>query len=694
MSRGNRPTTTALVVLLVGSAITIATALMVRAEVRSQQRDELEQTTGEAQLLLLAVITESRSSLNVLANLPVAEPGVTDVFTATAQPLLTPTQRWIALVDTAGPAPVVLAAVGEDAAAGTPLTDARATLAERAAAAGDLVAEVRRDGGSTRLAFAMPAPDGDRVVVRESVIDPTLPVATIRGEVYGDIDLALYAGADASPELLVLKTAERVPGSGAYTTPLPVGADTWTVTSAPRDSLVGSFSQWAPWLTMISGVVVTVLVAGIVETLIRRRRYAEQLVEARTEQLEASLRDAARLEAEARDAGAAAVAANRSKSDFLSRMSHELRTPLNAVIGFAQILEIDDGLDPRQRQSVEQIRKGGAHLLDLVNEVLDIARIEAGTFVLSPEPVLASEVLGEALDLMRPIARDHRIPLRVDDANPCHVYVLADRQRVKQILLNLLSNAIKYNRVAGTVTIGCRMLDATRMQFEVTDTGPGIPPEQLDRLFQPFDRLDAQHSEVEGTGIGLALSRRLAEVMGGALDVLSSPGRGSTFSLALPLVEGPVERLLRLEPQLPGQRGGGDGPTRTIVYIEDNLPNLRLVERVIEHRGGVELVAAMQGRLGVDLVRRHQPAAVLLDLHLPDLSGELVLRELRDDPRTASIPVVILSADATVGQNQRMLAAGAHSFLTKPLDVRRLLAILDELISAADDSGSAGASTR
>jgi signal transduction histidine kinase/CheY-like chemotaxis protein len=433
-------------------------------------------------------------------------------------------------------------------------------------------------------------------------------------------------------------------------------------------------------VTLLAGLVLAVLLAMIVETLTRRRRYALALVESRTAELEATTREHARLEEEAREASVKAIEANRSKSEFLSRMSHELRTPLNAVLGFAQLLELED-LTTSERESVDQIKKGGEHLLGLINEVLDITRIETGTIALSSEPVLAKDVVREALDLMRPFAAEHQINLTGDALSMCDLHVFADRQRLKQVLLNLLSNGVKYNLVGGTVAISCQTT-ADRLRIGVADTGPGIAPEHLHLLFEPFERLGAANSGIEGTGIGLALSRRLAEAMGGSLDVDTTVGRGSTFWLELPVVESPVERLERLEGKLVVPAVPANGHRDTIVYIEDNLSNLRLVERLLERRNDIELVAAMQGRLGVDLVRQHDPVAVLLDLHLPNIDGEEVLRQLRTDPATATIPVVMLSAEATPGHAQRLVAAGAHSYLTKPLDVRQFLGVLDELVAA------------
>jgi CheY-like chemotaxis protein len=399
------------------------------------------------------------------------------------------------------------------------------------------------------------------------------------------------------------------------------------------------------------------------------------LVDQRTAELRGTLAD---LET----ARVAADVANRSKSSFLSRMSHELRTPLNAVLGFAQVLDLDD-LNQDQQEAVDQILRGGKHLLGLINEVLDISRIETGDLALSPESVLVSDVVGETVDLIRPLAEQRSIQILGDRHTCWDNHVFADRQRLKQILLNLLSNAVKYNRQHGTVTILCDHPDATRLRIKVADTGPGLRAEQVSQLFVPFERLGAERTEIEGTGIGLALSRRLAEAMGGSVDVESVPGEGSAFWVELPLVEGPVERYERLQGDAtqPETAPTTNERRQTLLYIEDNLANLKLVQRVVAHRNDVDIIPAMQGRLGVDLAREHQPALILLDLHLPDIPGDQVLQQLRADPVTAPIPVVVVSADATPGQQQRLVTAGASAYLTKPYEVQELLRIIDEALA-------------
>ncbi len=372
--------------------------------------------------------------------------------------------------------------------------------------------------------------------------------------------------------------------------------------------------------------------------------------------------------------------ANRAKSDFLSRMSHDLRTPLNAILGFAQLLETD-GLKAEQHDSVRHILKGGAHLLELINEVLDLARIESGHLSLSPEPVAIADIVQHVVALVRPLAAQRGITFDDDAVMACdNRHVLADRQRLNQILMNLLSNAVKYNRDGGRVRVTCEDVPDGRIRIKVIDTGAGIPPEKVKLLFQPFERLSADQTTVEGTGLGLALSKALAEAMGGTLGVESEVDRGSTFWVELARAEAPAETEAPVRAR-PDASARDAGVTGTVLYIEDNISNRRLMERLLARRPGVRLIAAPEGQAGLDLARAERPDLILLDLHLPDMSGDDVLRRLWADPHTRTIPVAVLSADATPAQTKRLLAAGAIAYLTKPLDIGQVLQLLDEQLA-------------
>jgi CheY-like chemotaxis protein len=283
----------------------------------------------------------------------------------------------------------------------------------------------------------------------------------------------------------------------------------------------------------------------------------------------------------------------------------------------------------------------------------------------------------------------------VDPAPPCQQHVLGDRQRLKQVLLNLLSNAVKYNRAGGSVQLACQQVAGERLQIRVTDTGLGITPEAQQRLFVPFERLSLEQTSIEGSGLGLPLSQRLAEAMGGSLGMVSTVGQGSSFWVELPLADSPAEGAQRQ--QLPAwsqpSQPPPHGPTLTVLYVEDNLPNLQLVERVLSRRPGVKLITAMRPQLGLDLAEHHQLDLVLLDLQLPDMPGIEVLRRLRTNPRTTRIPVVVLSADARPNFITQVLKEGARAFLTKPLDVNELLALVDTIAAEHERAGSTSTSS-
>jgi PAS domain S-box-containing protein len=376
-----------------------------------------------------------------------------------------------------------------------------------------------------------------------------------------------------------------------------------------------------------------------------------------------------RIEKELREAKVEADRANMAKSEFLSRMSHELRTPLNAILGFGQLLERQTPTDA-QRTRVGYILSAGRHLLNLINEVLDISRIEAGNLQLSVEPVSIADAVAEAIDLVRPLAADQEIDLSMTANVGEDCFVRGDRQRLKQVLLNLLTNAIKYTPRGGRVSVAYALAGDGNMRLTVRDTGRGIATDKLNRLFTPFDRLGAEQSTVEGTGLGLALCQRLMHAMNGTIGVQSNIGSGSTFWIELPAAESPLTKIVPA-PKRPTLNAPPDATVdkRRILYIEDNLSNLTLVEQMLADQPDIELITAMQGRLGFDLALKHSPDLILLDLHLPDIPGWEVLDLLKRSIATSNIPVVVISADATKRQVDRLLAAGARSYLTKPLDI-------------------------
>ena len=393
-----------------------------------------------------------------------------------------------------------------------------------------------------------------------------------------------------------------------------------------------------------------------VEDVSERRRNAEDLLRARE----------------------AAERANRAKSEFLSRMSHELRTPLNAVLGFAQLLDGDEEINPEQRDSVGRILRGGYHLLNLVNDVLDISAIESGRLPIPTEPVPAGALVREAMDLMRGLADARSIRMRCDLPEN-DVVVDANGQRLKQVLLNLVGNAIKYSSPGAEVAITVERGYEMRARIHVSDTGPGIPDEELERAFAPFERLGARR-EIEGTGLGLPLSRNLVQAMAGTLTADSGPG-GSTFTVDLPLAASAATEEPRLVHRAAMPAAGAAGRVRRVLYIEDNASNVELLDRVVAARDDLELHAASRGDAGIELARRVHPDVVVLDLHLPDTSGDAVLAQLRADDETADVPVIVVTADVTGDHEQRLLAAGASDYMTKPLDLGRFGAGLDRALA-------------
>jgi signal transduction histidine kinase/ActR/RegA family two-component response regulator len=393
----------------------------------------------------------------------------------------------------------------------------------------------------------------------------------------------------------------------------------------------------------------------------------ERRVEQRTEQLNAAKEEAER--------------ANQAKSEFLSRMSHELRTPLNAILGFGQLLEFETTAQPAQAGHVREILRAGNHLLELIDEVLDLARVESGRLSVSAEPVALLPLVQECLKLLQPQAQAQGIAL-LDASRHCDVHVRADRTRLKQVLLNLLSNAVKYNRPQGKVSVVCvaePAADPPSLQLRVSDTGRGLTPQQRERLFVPFERLDAEERRIPGTGIGLALSRRLVELMHGTIGVESEPGVGSTFWIRLALAQPHAEVG---PPALPdGARTAAPAVAvrRDVLCIEDNPANLRLIESIFTHRSDIRLLSAIAPGLGLELARTHRPALILLDINLPDMDGYAVMQCLRESEATRHIPVVAVSANAMPRDIERGRAAGFAEYLTKPLDVARLLQVVDRL---------------
>ena len=396
------------------------------------------------------------------------------------------------------------------------------------------------------------------------------------------------------------------------------------------------------------------------------------------------------IDAEMADAKAVAEKANLAKADFLAGMSHELRTPLNAILGFAQLMQsATPPPTPAQKESTAQILQAGWYLMELINEILDLSMVESGRLSWSIEPMSLTEVLLECQAEIEPQAQKRGIRVtfpQVDD--PC--FIKADRTRVRQVLTNLLSNAIKYNQPGGAVTIECSASALQRIRVAVKDTGAGLDAAKLAQLFQPFNRLGQETSAEAGAGIGLVVTKRLVELMGGAIGVSSTVGKGSVFWVEFVTVGAP-QLAVADTTALTAEAQTKNGAAYSLLYVEDNPANLQLVEQLIARRADLRLFTARSGPLGIELAIAQRPDVILMDINLPGMSGIEAMQILRANPATARIPVVALSANAISRDIERGLAAGFFRYLTKPIKVDELMDTLDVALGLPD--AEAGPST-
>jgi len=417
-------------------------------------------------------------------------------------------------------------------------------------------------------------------------------------------------------------------------------------------------------------------------TGILRDATSHKQVETERNQLDQVLREK---NVELENSKSVAEKANLAKSEFLSSMSHELRSPLNAILGFAQLMDSD--IPPptvSQKESIDRILHAGWYLLELINEILDLAMVESGKLSLSHEPVSLAEVLTECRTIIEPQGQKRSVNLIFPTFDiPC--FVMADRTRLKQILINFLSNAVKYNRKEGTVEVTCTTVSATRTRISVKDTGAGLLPEKLTQLFQPFNRLGQEASSEEGTGIGLVMSKRLVELMGGVIGVESVVGAGSVFWFELTSAVAPQIKIQsgEAEPMVRLQLSTG-APKRKLLYVEDNPANLQLVEQIIARHPDLQLLSAIDGKSGIELARTSQPTVILMDINLPGISGVQALKILREDPATSHIPILAISANAMPRDIKIGLEAGFFHYLTKPIKIKEFLDAINVALEFAE----------
>jgi PAS domain S-box-containing protein len=401
-----------------------------------------------------------------------------------------------------------------------------------------------------------------------------------------------------------------------------------------------------------------------------------------------------RMAQELREARAAAEAASDAKSEFLASMSHELRTPLNAILGFAQLLGRDrkEPLSDRHRERASQIVRGGEHLLRLIDDILDLSRVEAGRVSVSREPVSVPDILEQARLTLGPLAARTGIRLAVLAGAEQLPMASADRTRFAQIVMNLGSNAIKYNRPGGSVTLRGSVAGPTAVRVTVTDTGIGVPLDKQSKLFQPFQRAGQETGPIEGTGIGLVITKRLAELMGGSVGFRSEPGVGSEFWVELPSGRREIVAAVQVEPRVAATPRLEGRAGRLVLYVEDNPTNIAFMRDLLGDFDGIEFAAAPTAEMGIQLVRSRRPDVVLMDINLPGMSGFDALRVLRSDPETRDVPVIALTAAASERDRQRGIQAGFYRYLTKPVKVDELITTLEGLLAREAREGDRGAS--
>jgi len=534
---------------------------------------------------------------------------------------------------------------------------------------------------------AEPAGDGLRteagsVLLVKPIVDPSGRLGTVyvraQYELYDR--LASYAGIALLVGLLAMGAALVVSNRLQRAVTQPI----LDISAVARD--VVQQRNYAQRATRTSDDEVGALTDAFNNMLseIERRTHELEALNARASQLNEDLeRRVHERTKQLEEATDSAQKANRAKSEFLANMSHELRTPLNAVIGFGQLLKASDVAVSveKRREFAEHVVAAGRHLLTLIDEILNLAQIESGKVSLSLEPVQIADVLADCRTMIGPMAQSRGI--RLDFPSGLGLAAVADRTRLKQVLLNLLSNAVKYNRDNGAVTVTCTPHASARIRISVQDTGAGLQATEVDALFQPFNRLGRELGSEEGTGIGLVVTKRLVEAMGGQIGVQSEPGVGSVFWFEL-AASVPAQPGLSVEHTRPAMLDAphAAGRIATVLCVEDNPANMELLRQVLGQRPDLRLLTAADGRAGLQMAFEHRPDVIVLDNNMPNLTGSEAQAVLRNDPRTSAIPVIALTANAMPGAIASGLTAGFFRYLTKPVDIRQLLSAVSDALSS------------
>jgi signal transduction histidine kinase/CheY-like chemotaxis protein len=635
--------------------------------VHNQERRLLAERSSEVALLLQNSLQSGfRDLLNTLVTAAQESP---DAFALVANQLAgDPNVTSAAAIADAGPRGwVVTSAAGPALTVGQTMTGARADLLQKAGLT--LRSDIVETGAKQQLAIVLAAPraaegltasdSGTVAVYLEATIDTHQGTGVTSTEPFHELRAALYIGSEPDPAKLVVTTTDDLPVPGDMETrTVTVGADTWLLVTSARQPLSGPLLHNVPWVLAVALLLVGLAMSGTVEAVARARDRAMRLVAERTKDLETSLRELR--------------VAQQAKSEFLSNMSHELRTPLNAVIGFSDLMTrepADENAPDRisvPTEWVEHINSSGMHLLNLINDILDLAKVEAGKIDLDPEPLNVQTMISASVATLRPLMARKQLTIREDIDN---VAVSADKVRLRQILDNLLSNAIKFTPEGGHISLAVRR-DGEQVLIAVSDDGVGIAPEDQERVFEEFQQVGDRGSRTKGTGLGLALTRRLVMAHGGSITVESTLGVGSTFTVA----------LAAAEQSTADQRAETDTPPPpldfecmgTVLVIEDDVAAVRLLRTYLEHAGYAVRVAS-DGPTGLAEAMSNPPDAIVLDVILPGLDGWEVLRRIKLDPRSASVPVVMVTV---VDEQEVGFALGAVDYLVKPIDPDVLVDVL------------------